>query len=79
VPAGPQMIEHAVAQTRIGRLVHGADATGRAMGQVVNTLLALQDLLLCGGDRIQSVDLNPLLLTSQGCIAVDALVVTRPA
>ena len=79
VPATRESIEQAVAQTRTGRLVQGADPTGNASRQVVAALLALQNLLLAGGDRIQSVDINPLLLTSQGCIAVDALVVTRAA
>jgi acetate---CoA ligase (ADP-forming) len=31
------------------------------------------------GDSLQEVDINPLIVTAEGCIAVDALVASRPA
>ena len=35
------------------------------------------DLVLADGARIASIDVNPLLVGDEGCVAVDALVVLR--
>lgn len=44
---------------------------------VVDTLIGLRGLLQQCGDLIGSIDINPLLVTDKGCIAVDALIVRR--
>jgi acyl-CoA synthetase (NDP forming) len=46
-------------------------------GDVARTLLALSRLG-CANPRVESVDVNPLILTPEGAVAVDALVVVRP-
>ena len=40
-------------------------------------LTALQQVVLEGGDALASIDVNPLLVTDNGCVAVDALIVRR--
>jgi acyl-CoA synthetase (NDP forming) len=59
--------------SRIGRLVTalGAEAP------VLDALSRLQDVALAAGDTIESVDVNPLIVTGTGVVAVDALIV-RP-
>jgi acetate---CoA ligase (ADP-forming) len=41
-------------------------------------IVSLSDLAFHLGDRIQSLDINPLIAHAGGCVAVDALVVSRP-
>jgi acetyltransferase len=48
-----------------------------ASGTIASTLVALSRLALAN-PRIESVDVNPLILTPDGAIAVDALVVVGP-
>jgi hypothetical protein len=42
---------------------------------VARVLEALQALVLEHPQRIDSIDVNPLLVASDGCVAVDALIV----
>ena len=44
---------------------------------LIDLLLALQDLAVALGDRLEAVDINPVMLGAAGAIAVDALVVPR--
>jgi acetate---CoA ligase (ADP-forming) len=46
---------------------------------LVQALLGLANLVHDGGDAIESIDVNPFLLTQSGGIALDALVVLRRA
>ena len=57
--------------TRIGKLIA---ALGVA-GAVTDILARLQDLVVARGNEIDSIDINPLLVTDKGVVAVDALVV----
>src|SRR5262249_3810189 len=59
--------------SRIGRLVTalGAEAP------VLDALSGLQDIALAADDTIESIDVNPLIVTGTGVVAVDALIV-RP-
>ena len=68
-----------VAASVAGRLIaRVAPADGQAVLEgVVQTLRALRGLLQQCGDLIGSVDINPLLVTQAGCLAVDALVIRR--
>ena len=43
----------------------------------MDLLLALQDVAVAFGDRLEAVDINPVMLGAAGAIAVDALVVPR--
>ena len=43
-----------------------------------NVLLALQSATLALGERLQAIDVNPVILGAHGAIAVDALVIPRP-
>ena len=70
-----EMVEGSI----VGELVERLDPDGEAelFDQIVEAVLALRDLLRLRGDDIASVDVNPLLLTREGCVAVDALIVRR--
>ena len=45
--------------------------------EVAGVLEALQALVLEHAETIESIDVNPLLVTGEGCVAVDALIVLR--
>jgi succinyl-CoA synthetase beta subunit len=64
-----------LARTRIARLLagHRGAATCDA-GAVVDALVRLSQLIGAFADEIDEVDVNPLIVTPTGCIAVDAVV-----
>ena len=68
-----------VASSVAGKLIaRVAPGDGQAAFEgVVHTLRALRGLLEHCGDLIGSIDINPLLVTDAGCLAVDALVIRR--
>ena len=43
----------------------------------IATLRRLQDFAIWAGDRLKAVDINPLILTDDGAVAVDWLIVPR--
>jgi acyl-CoA synthetase (NDP forming) len=76
IPVSPATIRSRLAAGRIGRLVRliGGDA---ALTDVVQTLDALQRLVVAHEEAIRSIDINPLLVGETGCVAVDALIVPK--
>jgi succinyl-CoA synthetase beta subunit len=77
IPASRQALEQSLRNSRTGRLLTANDASGKIATQVVDALLSLQTLVTAGNGRIESVEINPFLVTGNGCVAVDGLVVTR--
>jgi acyl-CoA synthetase (NDP forming) len=69
------LLQGSLVATLLGRL----DAGGTVMDQLIATLESLQRLVAAQDDLIESIDVNPLLVTGSGCMAVDALVVLKPA
>jgi hypothetical protein len=45
---------------------------------VIDVLLALSRLAVAAGDRLAQLDVNPLLVSADGAVAADALVVLNP-
>jgi len=61
-----------IAGSRLGRLLGGA------IDRLTPILTGLQDLIRAAGSQIESIDLNPVIVTQAGdLIAVDALIVCR--
>jgi acyl-CoA synthetase (NDP forming) len=66
-----------VAGSKIGRLLTALDVPGhpRLIDGLMATLGTLQDLAIAAGDTIESVELNPMLVTAANeLVAVDALI-----
>jgi acyl-CoA synthetase (NDP forming) len=76
VPSSPKAIRTRIEQSKIGALISRI-GRGRSdlVDQVEKALLALQELIQSGTEVIESIDVNPLLISADGCTAVDALVV----
>jgi acyl-CoA synthetase (NDP forming) len=76
LPAGPAEIAGRLADSALGRLL--ASPRWRHPGTLpalVEMLLRLQDFARAAGERLSAVDINPVLLTAAGPLAVDALIV----
>jgi acyl-CoA synthetase (NDP forming) len=67
VPAAPAAIRARIAASPLARIAPAED--------LARVLEALQALVLDHADRIDSIDVNPLLVTGERCVAVDALIV----
>ena len=78
VPTSPEKIERKLATSALGRVLASKRWGNRdSMEKLVVTLVNLQKLAQWAGDRIQAVDINPLIVGDAGVIAVDALVVPK--
>jgi len=65
-----------ISRTRVARLIDGYRGSKPFdRNALVKALIALSQLAMDAGSRIQSVDVNPFLLQRRGGIALDALVV----
>jgi acyl-CoA synthetase (NDP forming) len=76
IPAGRDAVEAALASGSLGRVLASPRwKHPRARAAFLDLLMALQDAALAMGDRLQAIDVNPVILGSDGATAVDALVV----
>ena len=78
VPVSREAIADKLAHSSLGRVL----ASPRwqhpdAARAFIDLLLALQNLAVALGDRLEAVDINPVMLGAMGAVAVDALVVPR--
>jgi acyl-CoA synthetase (NDP forming) len=69
IPSSPAAIRARLAASLLGKI-----APVEKVGRVLE---ALQALVLDHTENIESIDINPLLVTEHGCVAVDALIVFR--
>lgn len=78
IPASEGDVREGLARTRLGRVIAsrrwGATDT---FDRLVEVLMKLQALVRDTGERIAAIDVNPLVLSKDGVVAVDARVVTR--
>lgn len=67
-----------IEQTRGSQLLAGARGGAAAdKGALVDALMKLQRLAVDHADRIAELDINPLVVSRSGAVALDALIVTR--
>ena len=78
VPVSRGAIEARLNRSALGRILGSTRWQYPDVRQaLVDLLLALQDAAIALGDRLEAVDINPVMLGPSGAIAVDALVVPR--
>jgi acyl-CoA synthetase (NDP forming) len=80
--AAPPLTERKARQMlrslRASRLLDGFRGNAKLDDQpIVDALLALSRLIEAAGDHIQSVDINPFVITASRGVALDALVILR--
>ncbi len=78
VPVSRDAIAEKVARGSLGRVLRSPRwQHPDALHALMDLLVALQDVAVALGDRLEAVDINPVMLGAAGAIAVDALVVPR--
>jgi acyl-CoA synthetase (NDP forming) len=78
IPVSRAAIEEKLATSSLGRVLasHRWPHAGAA-GALVDLLLAVQRAAMALDDRLQAIDVNPVILGAAGALAVDALVIPR--
>jgi hypothetical protein len=67
-----------VSEVNVGGVLDGPRGTPAwAQGQLAALLAAVSDLAVAAQPWLESLDVNPLALTSDGVVAVDGLVILR--
>jgi hypothetical protein len=78
IPSSRAAIEAAVAFGTLGRVLRSPRWKHQgSLTAFVDLLMALQSAALACGERLQAIDINPVILGAAGAIAVDALVVPK--
>ena len=77
VNASRARMEAATRTSTVGRLLNHLDPEGTCLEEVLTILVKLRTFLSNQSGAIESLDLNPVLVTRSGCIAVDALINQR--
>ena len=77
IPASADEIRRRIEASTVGRIALHLKTPGHALDQLVQALLGLQQIVMAGGARVESIDVNPFLMGKQ-CVAVDALVILGP-
>lgn len=78
VPVAADTVAERLRTSRPGRFLERIAGNANPPG-LIEAIQALQHLVLSDGPRIASIDVNPLLVRDEGCVAVDALVVPANA
>ena len=79
IPIARETIENTLRHSALGRVLHGPRwKHPGAMAAFIEVLLGLQTTALSLGERLQAIDINPVILGAHGAIAVDALVIPAP-
>lgn len=79
MPIGREAIQRGVADSALGHVLRSPRwRYPDTMTAFVDLLCALQQAAVALGDRLEAIDVNPVILGEHGAVAVDALVVPRP-
>ncbi|MEI7714325.1 MAG: acetate--CoA ligase family protein, partial [Rhodospirillales bacterium] len=78
IPVGRDAVESKLADSSLGRVLasHRWRHEG-TLAALVDLLMSLQRAALAAGDRLEAIDVNPVILGAAGAVAVDALVIPR--
>ena len=77
LPVTPHDIRDALGRLRVAHLLAGYRGQSAASEDaIISAVLALQDYVGAHRDRVQEVEVNPLLCTPTRAVAVDALLHT---
>lgn len=76
IPSNTAAIRSGLARSRAGRMLAATGNATAATEQFIGIIEALQRLAHASPGRISSIDVNPVMVSPGGCLAVDALIVT---
>lgn len=75
IPASREEVRSALTGLRTGALLTGYRGRPAAdMEAVLDTIMALQELVSCHADNLHEIEINPLICRASGAVAADALI-----
>ena len=75
VPSRREVVERALTRLRCAPLLAGyRGKPGANIGAILSVVEAVQAYVVANADRVSEVEINPLICTANGAIAVDALI-----
>ena len=75
VPTSPKALEQSLKRLKCYKILAGYRGKPAAdLAAIVDAILAMQDYVLANLDRIEEIEVNPLICTQSSAIAVDALI-----
>ncbi len=79
VPSSRECVEQALQTLKIHALLTGFRGAGTAdMAAIINAVGILQSYVLDNADRVEEIEVNPLICTATRAVAVDALIREAP-
>ena len=79
IPVDHATIEAGLRRSALGRILHSERwKYPDASTAFLDVLIGLQTAAVSLGDRLQAIDVNPVILGAHGAVAVDALVIPSP-
>lgn len=79
-PFGPAQAEAMIRRLRVSRLIDGVRGdTPRDMAAAAQALAAFSQACVALRIQVAEIDVNPVVVTASGAIAVDALIITKEA
>ena len=76
IPATASYLQRQISDSRFGAILRQSGSDDLAH-KLVGLLMKVQDYARAHADRIDSIDINPLLLVNEAFVAVDALITLR--
>lgn len=77
LPVSRKEIETALGSLKVWRLVQGFRGRSGDTAAVINAVEAIASFAIAHQDRLEELDVNPLLVLPEGAVAVDALIRMR--
>ncbi|MEQ6249396.1 acetate--CoA ligase family protein [Sulfitobacter sp. HNIBRBA3233] len=75
IPADRRAVEAALRRLRIWPLIEGyRGAPGADLAAICDTVMAVQSYVTAHASRVEEIEINPLMCTPMGAVAVDALI-----
>ncbi len=80
IPSTPKALKKALTRLKIYKLLRGfRNAPGADIPAILDAIDAIQTYVLANAERVEEVEVNPLICTPSRAVAVDALIREAPA
>ena len=74
VPMSRAMVDTALSSLRCAKIIDGyRGKPGADRAAILDAVMAVQDYVVANADTVSEVEVNPLIATQDGAVAVDAL------
>lgn len=79
IPTSRERVQKALTQLKVSKIIAGYRGKPSANeGAILDAVMAVQEYVLANSDRIEEIEINPLLCTPDRAVAADALIKEVP-